>query len=207
MCILDCWPSSLEAYPPKTASPDLILLHSGFLPLLPAGAIMISGWPLLKSIHSFTQSPSYLLTTMHRHCVRCLVAMVNKTQCLFFLKKHMGYTIHERQLLFPVSVLSLLQVSSSFQTHNPPLSVWQLEAHFLVKHWEPWSVKNNTDINWALPETMNNRSVAQQALVWEEETKDPLDCGKGAFERKFCSLCLAIKKGEGPLSFGLRLFF
>lgn len=137
MCILDCWPSSLEAYPPMTASPDLILLRSGFLPLLPAGVIMTAGRPLIKCIHSFTQSPGYLLTTMHRHCVRCLVAMVNKTQCLFFLKKHMGYTVPERQLLFPVSVLSLLQVSSSFQTHNPPLSVWQLEAHFLVKHWEP----------------------------------------------------------------------
>lgn len=35
--------------------------------------------------------------------------MVNKTQSLFFLKKHMGYAVHERQLFFPMSVLSLFQ--------------------------------------------------------------------------------------------------
>lgn len=42
MCILVCWPSSLEDYPPTSSVlPALILPHSGSLSFLPAGAIMI----------------------------------------------------------------------------------------------------------------------------------------------------------------------
>lgn len=49
------------------------------------------------------------------------VAVVNMTQPWFFFKKHMGCTVQWRQLISPVSVLSLLPVSSCFQTHNLPL--------------------------------------------------------------------------------------
>lgn len=140
MCILDCWPSSLEAYPPMTASPDLILLHSGFLPLLPAGAIMTAGWPLIKSIHSFTQLPGYLLTTMHRHCVRCLVAMVNKTQCFssrsIWATRYMRDNCSSQCLCFLYStspVVSKLITHLSLYGSWRPTFLWNTGSHEVLK--------------------------------------------------------------------------
>lgn len=119
---------------------------------------------------------------MHRHCARCWVAMANKT-VFVFLKKYMGYTMHERQLLFPEPVKSL-QVSSCFQTHN-----WSLYSRW--KHIFLWGIASHEVLKTilvltglSLPERMNNEFVAQQALVWEEEMKDNLDYSKRAFGGK-----------------------
>lgn len=84
MCTLGCWPSSLEDYlPTSSVAPVLILLYSGSLSLLPAGAIMISVWP--SWVHSFIHSFSYQLSAEYYVQALCQVLGCHGEQDTIFV--------------------------------------------------------------------------------------------------------------------------
>lgn len=149
---------------------------------------------------------------MHRHCARCWVAMVNKTQSLFSSRSIWATPCMRDncffQSLWKVSK-SLPQVSSCFQTHN-----WSLYSRW--KHIFLWGIASHEVLKTilvltglSLPERMNNESVAQQALVWEEEMKDNLDYSKRAFGGKVLQSLSGNTKGRMSLDwlYVLKLFF
>lgn len=76
---------SLEDYlPTSSVAPVLILLYSGSLSLLPAGAIMISVWP--SWVHSFIHSFSYQLSAEYYVQALCQVLGCHGEQdTIFFL--------------------------------------------------------------------------------------------------------------------------